>query len=189
MINFLLWSAVAQGAVLFSAVTRVTKARWSGPLNGLSEAFAGFFPLSLVLFLLLLAGRTHVFPWLHQDLHGKEAWLNLPFLFARDGLGLLLLYACGWAVVRCDLQLRLAGGPPATGLRRLVTGPRAGDPGGGRARPHAAGALVRPVLLSLRARPQPDRLRPRDGDGPALVVDPLRGLPLREGLLRRAWRG
>jgi len=123
MVNFLLWSAVAQGAVLFSAVTRVTKARWSGPLHGLSEAFAGFFPLSLVLFLLLLAGRTHVFPWLHQELHGKEAWLNLPFLFARDGIGLVLLYACGWAVVRCDLQLRLAGGPPATGLRRLVAGP------------------------------------------------------------------
>jgi hypothetical protein len=123
MVNFLLWSAVAQGAVLFSAVTRVTKARWSGPLHGLSEAFAGFFPLSLALFLLLLAGRTHVFPWLHQELHGKEAWLNLPFLFARDGIGLVLLYACGWAVVRCDLQLRLVGGPPATGLRRLVAGP------------------------------------------------------------------
>ena len=128
MINFLLWSAVAQGAVLFSAVTRVTRARWSGPLEGLSESFAGFFPLSLALFLLLLAGRTHVFPWLHHDLHGKEAWLNLPFLFARDGLGMLALYACGWAVARCDLQLRTAGGPPTAGLRRLVIGPAPATP-------------------------------------------------------------
>jgi hypothetical protein len=122
LINFLLWSAVAQGAVLFSAVTRVVKARWSEPLNGLSEAFAGFFPLSLLMFVFLFAGRDHLFPWLHQDLHGKEAWLNLPFLFTRDGLGLLSLYVCGTAVLRYDLKLRLAADPPLSGLRRLVTG-------------------------------------------------------------------
>jgi hypothetical protein len=123
LINFLLWSSIAQGAVLFSAVTRVVKARWSAPLNGLSEAFAGFFPVSLVLFACLLAGREHVFPWLHQDLHGKEIWLNLPFLFARDGAGLVLLYACGLAVLRCDLQLKAGpAAPPAAGLRRFVIG-------------------------------------------------------------------
>jgi hypothetical protein len=38
LINFLLWSAIAQGAVLFSAVMHMTKARWSGPLSGLSES-------------------------------------------------------------------------------------------------------------------------------------------------------
>jgi hypothetical protein len=50
LINFLLWSAIAQGAVLFSAVMHMTKARWSGPLSALSESFAAFFPLSFVLF-------------------------------------------------------------------------------------------------------------------------------------------
>ncbi len=44
LINFLLWSAIAQGAVLFSAVMHMTNARWSGPLASLSEAFHGFFP-------------------------------------------------------------------------------------------------------------------------------------------------
>ncbi|MBW2584397.1 MAG: hypothetical protein JRE36_12635, partial [Deltaproteobacteria bacterium] len=53
LINFLLWSAMAQGAVLFSAVMHMTKARWSGPLSGLSESFAAFFPLSFLLFLVL----------------------------------------------------------------------------------------------------------------------------------------
>ena len=38
LINFLLWSAIAQGAVLFSAVMHMTKARWSGPLSSLSES-------------------------------------------------------------------------------------------------------------------------------------------------------
>ena len=122
LINFLLWSAMAQGAVLFAAVTRVTRARWTGPLSGLSEAFAGFFPLSFVLFLVLLLGRNHLFPWLHEDLHGKEIWLNIPFLFTRDALGLLILYGCGFAYLSQDLKLKLQARPPAAGLRRWLAG-------------------------------------------------------------------
>jgi Ca2+/Na+ antiporter len=75
LINFLLWSAIAQGAVLFSVVMHMTKARWSGPLSALSESFAAFFPLSFVLFLILFIGRTHIFPWLHEDLHGLAGTL------------------------------------------------------------------------------------------------------------------
>jgi hypothetical protein len=106
LINFLLWSAIAQGAVLFSAVMHMTKARWSGPLAALSESFAAFFPLSFVLFLILFLGRSHIFPWLHEDLHGKEVWLNIPFLFTRDCIGLLVLYAIGFAYLYNALQLR-----------------------------------------------------------------------------------
>jgi hypothetical protein len=106
LINFLLWSAIAQGAVLFSAVMHMTRARWSGPLSALSESFAAFFPLSFVLFLILFFGRTHIFPWLHEDLHGKEVWLNIPFLFTRDCIGLLALYAIGFAYLYNALQLR-----------------------------------------------------------------------------------
>ncbi len=95
LINFLLWSAIAQGAVLFSTVMHMTKARWCGPISSLSESFTAFFPLSFILFLLLFIGRTHIFPWLHEDLHGKEIWLNIPFLFWRDFCGLLILYLLG----------------------------------------------------------------------------------------------
>ena len=51
--------------------------------------------MSLVLYLLLFPGREDVFPWLHQELHGKAAWLNLPFLFSRDITGLVILYGAG----------------------------------------------------------------------------------------------
>jgi hypothetical protein len=122
LINFLLWSAMAQGAVLFSAVTHTVKARWADPLSGLSEAFAGFFPLSFVCFLILLIGRNHLFPWLHADLHGKEIWLNIPFLFTRDGIGFLILYGVGWAYLSQDLKLKLRAPGPAAGLRRLLAG-------------------------------------------------------------------
>ena len=120
LINFLLWSAIAQGALLFSAVMHMTNARWSGPLAGLSESFASFFPISFVLFLLLFLGKSHIFPWLHEDLHGKEVWLNIPFLFARDGMGLLILYLLGFGYLFQALQLKLDGQESKGRIRRAV---------------------------------------------------------------------
>ncbi len=99
LINFLLWSSVAQGALLFSVVMHLTGARWSGALSGVAEAFAAFFPVSFLMFFFLAAGRHHVFPWLGADLHGKEVWLNLPFLLLRDGIGLAVLYGLGLGYV------------------------------------------------------------------------------------------
>ena len=107
LINFLLWSAVAQGGLLFSTVTHVTKARWSKPIQDIAESFVAFFPFSLALFLLLFLGRESIFPWLHHELHGKESWLNIPFLFSRDLIGLLVLYGLGMAYVYYALRLRL----------------------------------------------------------------------------------
>lgn len=109
LINFLFWSAISQGAVLFSAMMRITKARWSGLLSGLAESFAAFFPLSFILFLILFLGKSHVFPWLavSEELQGtKRVWLNLPFLFTRDFTGLLFLYAVGFTYLYYSLQLR-----------------------------------------------------------------------------------
>jgi hypothetical protein len=115
LINFLLWSSIAQGGVLFSALMRTVRARWTGALSPLSESFAAFFPVSLALFPLLLLGREHLFPWLHADLHGKEAWLNLPFLFTRDLAGLLVLYGLGGGYALLARRQRRRPDPEAEG--------------------------------------------------------------------------
>jgi Ni/Fe-hydrogenase subunit HybB-like protein len=106
LVNFILWSAIAQGGLLFSVVLHVTKARWGRPLQGLAESFASFFPISFVLFLFLFLGRAFVFPWLGGDLHGKEGWLTIPFLFSRDAAGLLILYGLGFAYLYHGLKLK-----------------------------------------------------------------------------------
>ncbi len=107
LVSFLLFSAIAHGAVLFSTLMHVVRARWSGPLSSLAEAFTSFFPVSFVLFLVLFIGQRHLFPWLGHDLHGKEAWLNVPFLFSRDMVGLLLLHGLGLAYLYHVLWLKM----------------------------------------------------------------------------------
>lgn len=117
LVNFLIWSAVAQGAFLFSAVLHITKAKWGKPLQGIAESFGSFFPLSFLLFLFLFFGREHVFPWLKGDVHGRGVWLNLPFLFGRDALGLGLLYGFGLAYLYNVLRLKKStSGVPAGGF-------------------------------------------------------------------------
>jgi Ni/Fe-hydrogenase subunit HybB-like protein len=120
LINFLLWSAIAQGGLLFSVVMHLTKARWSQPVQNLSESFAAFFPLSFGLFLLLFLGRAHIFPWLHQNLHGKEAWLNMPFLFSRDFIGLFILYGLGLAYLYYALRIKLSGSQNKGWIRGFI---------------------------------------------------------------------
>ena len=124
-INFLLWSAVAQGGLLFSIVMHLVGAKWSQPMQRLAESFAAFFPLSFVLFILLFLGRGYLFPWLHLE-HGKDLWLNLPFLFSRDLVGLLLLYGLGLAylyyVLRIELEPRETQGKLRGFLLRGKTG-------------------------------------------------------------------
>lgn len=116
LINFLLWTGLASGGVLFSAIMQATGARWSGRMAGIAEAFSAFFPVSFILFLILFFGQAYIFPWLHEDLHGKEAWLNVPFLFTRDAAGLLVLYGVGFGYLYNSLQLRF-GGASAGGRR------------------------------------------------------------------------
>jgi hypothetical protein len=104
LINFLLWSAIAQGGLLFSVVLHITKAKWGRPLQGLAESFAAFFPVSFALFLFLFLGKARIFPWLHGDLYGKGWWLSIPFLFSRDTAGLLILYGLGFAYLSSALR-------------------------------------------------------------------------------------
>lgn len=107
LINFLLFSAIAHGALLFSTLMHAVHARWGGTLSDLAEAFSFFFPVSFLLFLGLFWGKSHVFPWLLQDLHGKGTWLNLPFLFSRDLAGLVALYALGFAYLYHALWFKI----------------------------------------------------------------------------------
>jgi hypothetical protein len=120
LINFLLWSAIAQGALLFSAVMHTTKARWSGSLASIAESFSAFFPISFILFLLLYLGKDHVFPWIGEDLHGKEVWLNIPFLFSRDSAGLFILYGIGFTYLYYALGLKLHMAEPDGKFRRFL---------------------------------------------------------------------
>lgn len=116
MFNWLFWTSVAQGAVIFSAAVSIARGVWSKPVRRISLSFVAFLPISLVLLIPLLLAGKEIFPWYGQEMHGgKEAWLNMPFLGARNLTlililtGISIIYAY-WAL-RPDIGLVRASAP------------------------------------------------------------------------------
>ncbi|HAA03201.1 MAG TPA: hypothetical protein DCE18_07505 [Syntrophobacteraceae bacterium] len=99
LVNYLFWLGIACGSVLFVAILNLTNAHWARPMKRLAEAPAAFLPVALVLLMVLVLGREHLFPWVRQPVAGKSWWLNVGFLFGRDGLGLLVLTATALGLV------------------------------------------------------------------------------------------
>jgi len=104
LVNFLFFSGMAQGGLVFAAAYDLTRARWGEAVRRLAQGMAAFLPVSLLLFLCLFPGSPILFPWVLNPIPEKQTWLNLPFLFSRDLLGLLALYSFGLTYLFCSLR-------------------------------------------------------------------------------------
>ena len=102
LVNWLFWSGLALSGLTFSAIFRVTKAEWAGPLQPLAEALAAFLPISFFLLLFLFLGSEQLFSWIPDPIPAKQAWLNQPFLILRSLFGCVVLYGCGFAMLRAS---------------------------------------------------------------------------------------
>jgi len=101
LVNLLFFLGIAQGAMVASAAFYLTQAKLCGSTPyRLGEAFAPFLWVGFLLFFGLYFGRVAIFPWVKHPIAQKAAWLNIPFLFARDGIGLGLMAAVSYAFVR-----------------------------------------------------------------------------------------
>jgi len=113
LVNFMFWIGIAFGAVMFSAVLTITDARWGRPMKRLAESMGGFLPIACILFWVLYFGREHLFHWIHEPLPEKASWLNVHFLFLRDGVGLILLTVVGRRLVYHSIKGDLEAGQSA----------------------------------------------------------------------------
>lgn len=129
LVNLVFWLGVAQGAMIVSASFYLTQARWGGAgAYRLAEAFVGFLPVGFLLFWALYPPRAMLYSWINHPIPAIQAWLNVPFFFARDGAGLLVMTVLSlwfvrvsrrpdvvaWAETYDDIKL-----PPAA-IRRLA---------------------------------------------------------------------
>ncbi|MDT8367987.1 MAG: hypothetical protein RQ745_02180 [Longimicrobiales bacterium] len=95
--NWLFFTSVAMGAIIFAAVTTIVRAKWNWSLRRVSLAGVAFLPISFLLLLPMLGLREVYFPWIEQLTHdplvqAKAAYLNTTFLVVRNLAGPLLLF-------------------------------------------------------------------------------------------------
>lgn len=157
-VNWLFFTSVAQGAVLLSAVVAMAKGLWSRPIRRFALSFVAFLPISFLLFLPLFFAADKLLPWVADPgilLHGKEKYLNMPFLVTRNVLffGALvvvdLLFAY-WAL-RPDIGLVRDDAPAKLrGLYAWFTRDWQGQDAE-EARAHRRVSVLAPVLALLHA--------------------------------------
>jgi hypothetical protein len=104
LVNFLFWVSLAQGALIWSVIFRITRTSWSAPINRMGHAVLWFLPFCLLAFAGIIVGRGYLLPWLGHDMGDRAVWLNARGLFARDGIGLVVLVVLSWAFVRGYLR-------------------------------------------------------------------------------------
>ena len=115
--NWLFVTSVAIGAIMVGAATTIARARWNWSLRRISMAFGAFLPISFILFLPMLTLGDNYFPWIEymefdEIVQKKEAYLNLPFLTARNVAGLLLLFGVALYFVYLSVRPDLGEAPP-----------------------------------------------------------------------------
>jgi Ni/Fe-hydrogenase subunit HybB-like protein len=88
LVNFLFWSGLAQGGVVFAAIYHVVGGRWSPAIRRLGEGMAAFLPVSLVLFLPLYFGLEAFFGPVRAINPLRGGWFDHRFIFVRGFLGL-----------------------------------------------------------------------------------------------------
>ena len=118
--NWLMWAALSQGALAFSAAMRLTNATWPGPIRRVADSMGAFTVVSLLLFAVIYAGRHELFEWTQHPVHGKEFWFEPGFTFTRDTLALL------WVTFVSLTYLRITVRPALARARETATGWRLG---------------------------------------------------------------
>ena len=125
-VNWVYFTGLMFGSVAVAAVAKITNAKWSGVMLRFAEAAIAFLPVSLIgLVLIFTAGYEPIYGRMHAELegmqHGKAVWLSHGFMFARMGLGVLVLGWVGWLLVRADMlpDVHAARGSVSGGRRAL----------------------------------------------------------------------
>jgi formate-dependent nitrite reductase membrane component NrfD len=112
-VTFLYLMGISQAGVVFCAMTRLMRARWSRPFYRLAElSTMAFFPFALVVFLLIYVyARDELFYWLTRASEGHPSpWLNVRWLLIRNLFGLALFYGLSALYVMKSLKPDLPGG-------------------------------------------------------------------------------
>jgi hypothetical protein len=133
--NWLFFTSISIGGVLFAVATWIVKARWNWSLRRVSQSFAAFLPISFVLLLPMLTLGADYFPWIEMMatdpvVQKKAAYLNMPFLIVRNAVGVAVLFglACYFVylAVRPDMGLSADSEEEDAGRKKwrekLVTG-------------------------------------------------------------------
>ena len=121
------WLAVlgiSLGAMANLMVHTLTHGRWGLPLRPPLLAAVRLLPLVALLFLPVLIGYRHIFPWAGDEAAAEHAawWLNAPFFLARSVAYLAIWNWLAWLWLRADARSGAPWAPTDAARRASAAG-------------------------------------------------------------------
>lgn len=116
VVNWNYFASLSMGSVMVGVATWITKAKWNWSLRRIHHALGAYLPVAFLLFIpMLLVLREDYFPWIDMMasdplVQKKAAYLNIPFLVARNLVGVAALFGAAvgfiYLAVRPDMGAR-----------------------------------------------------------------------------------
>ncbi len=91
-VNLVFFMGLSCGAVIFTAILQIVRAKWSAPVSRIAEAAVAFLPWAYLLFLGSYLGKEYLFPWARAPMPGREWWMQANFVYARFAVLLAFLF-------------------------------------------------------------------------------------------------
>lgn len=124
---FTFWTGLSVGSLALLMLQHLTGGGWGLVIRRLLEAATRVLPLIVILFIPIVLGAHHVYPWTHheeaQKLGDKTNYLNLPFFSVRS-----IVYFASWLTIafllnRWSLAQDRTGDAQYTRNMRMLSGP------------------------------------------------------------------
>ncbi len=99
LINYLFFTSLAAGLVVWPAIITTAGGDWMGPLEKVCWSGLGFSVPSLLALIVLWIGSESWAPWLNPDPH-KAWWLDNTFLFSRNLVMQLIFWTLAYVFLK-----------------------------------------------------------------------------------------
>jgi hypothetical protein len=112
LINFIFFTPLATGMIVWPAVVIASHGTWARPLQRTAFSALYFAPVSIAAFIVLWIGHSHWAGWTLVPNLPQGFWLNIKFVFVRDIIALVIIWGlCAAFVARTQkgASSKLAG--------------------------------------------------------------------------------
>ena len=127
---YVYWAGIPLGCLGLLLLHHLVSGRWGHALQRFLEAGSRTLPVMAVLFLPIVAGLDHLYPWTHEaagEGHGhvaaKAAYLNIPFFLVRTGVFFLFWIGVAFLMSRWSRKQDVSRDPMITRNMKRVSAP------------------------------------------------------------------
>lgn len=127
---YMFWAAIVFGSLGVLMLHHMTSGAWGFTLQRILESSVRTLPMMAVLFLPVIIGMKHLYPWTDDayrfdaaSVHAKAIYLNMPFFIIRAALYFSVFMALGFRLIKLSKDQENTGDPDIVKKLRKVSAP------------------------------------------------------------------